>query len=358
MRSFKVFAVLLLSAALLVTGCGKQEQDAEKPVLVKTQQAGLGANVESGDYAGTVKGRHETNMSFQVGGQILARNVQAGSRVRAGDVLMVIDARDVQQKSNQGDAQVASARAQLDLAEKNLERYSQLYQESAVPKATLDQYQANYDAAFAAYRSALAQQTQGHNALGYTNLTAGANGVVSAVSAEEGQVVAAGQTVLTLVQTGEMEVEISVPENRVGELTLGMPVSVNFWALKGRADGTIREISPMADAATRTYKVRVAIPEPPEGMQLGMTANVSIKGTADGDGADGVILPLAAIFQDGDTPQVWVVGDGNTLTAKAVTVEDLGDDKVRVTGLAAGDIVVTAGVHKLHEGQSVRTEAD
>lgn len=358
MRSFKVFAVLLLSAALLVTGCGKQEQAAEKPVLVKTQQAGLGANVESGDYAGTVKGRHETNMSFQVGGQILARNVQAGSRVRAGDVLMVIDARDVQQKSNQGDAQVASARAQLDLAEKNLERYSQLYQESAVPKATLDQYQANYDAAFAAYRSALAQQTQGHNALGYTNLTAGANGVVSAVSAEEGQVVAAGQTVLTLVQTGEMEVEISVPENRVGELTLGMPVSVNFWALKGRADGTIREISPMADAATRTYKVRVAIPEPPEGMQLGMTANVSIKGTADGDGADGVILPLAAIFQDGDTPQVWVVGDGNTLTAKAVTVEDLGDDKVRVTGLAAGDIVVTAGVHKLHEGQSVRTEAD
>ena len=112
----------------------------------------------------------------------------------------------------------------------------------------------------------------------------------------------------------------------------------------------------MADPATRTYKVRVAIPEPPEGMQLGMTANVSIKGTA--DGADGVVLPLAAIFQDGDTPQVWVVGDDNTLTAKAVTVEDLGDDKVRVTGLAAGDLVVTAGVHKLHEGQSVRTEAD
>lgn len=358
MRSFKVFAVLLLSAALLVTGCGKQEQAAEKPVLVKTQQAGLGVNVESGDYAGTVKGRHETNMSFQVGGQILARNVQAGSRVRAGDVLMVIDARDVQQKSNQGDAQVASARAQLDLAEKNLERYSQLYQESAVPKATLDQYQANYDAAFASYRSALAQQNQGHNALGYTNLVAGVNGVVAAVSAEEGQVVAAGQTVLTLVQTGEMEVEISVPESKVSELVLGMPVSVNFWALKGRADGSIREISPMADVATRTYKVRVAVPEPPEGMQLGMTANVSIKGAADGDGTEGAVLPLAAVFQDGDTPQVWVVSDDNTLVAKNVTVENLGDDKVRVTGLAAGDLVVTAGVHKLHEGQIVRTEAD
>ena len=357
MKNFKLFTAVLL-AALLLTGCGQQEQAAEKPVLVKTQQAGAGTDVEAGDYAGTVRGRHETNMSFQVGGQILARNVQEGSRVRAGDVLMVIDARDVQQKSNQGDAQVASARAQLELTEKNLERYSQLYQENAVSKATLDQYQTNYDAAFAAYRSALAQQNQGHNALGYTNLVAGANGVVSAVSAEEGQVVAAGQTVLTLVQSGEMEVEISVPENKVGELTLGMPVSVNFWALKGRADGSIREISPMADAVTRTYKVRVAIPEPPEGMKLGMTANVSIRGTADGAGASSAVLPLAAVFQDGDTPQVWVVGENNQLTAKTVMVESLGDDKVQVTGLAAGDIVVTAGVHKLHEGQTVRTEAD
>lgn len=357
MKSFKFGGVALLTAALLLSGCGHKEAAVDKPVLVKTQQAGLGSNAANGSYSGTVKGRHETNMSFQVGGQILARNVQVGSRVRAGDVLMVIDARDVLQQANQGDAQVASARAQLELAEKNLERYTQLYQENAVSRSTLDQYQTNYDAAFATYRSALAQQKQGHNSLGYTNLTAGANGVVSAISAEEGQVVAAGQTVLTLVQTGEMEVEIDVPESKVAELSLGLPVSVNFWALKGRADGTIREISPMADATTRTYRVRVSLPEPPEGMQLGMTANVSIKGAEDST-AGGAILPLAAIFQEGDTPQVWVVGEDNKLTAKAVTVENLGDDRVQVTGLSASDLVVTAGVHKLHEGQTVRTEAD
>lgn len=359
MKSCKFLAAAMLALTLLAAGCGSQEQAQDKPVLVKTQQAGLGTGVQSGSYSGTVKGRHETNMSFQVGGQILARNVQVGSRVRAGDVLMVIDARDVLQQSNQGDAQVASARAQLSLAEKNLERYTQLYQESAVSKATLDQYQTNYDAAFAAYRSALAQQKQGHNSLGYTNLVAGANGVIAAISAEEGQVVAAGQTVLTLVQTGELEVEIDVPENKVAELAMGMPVSVNFWALKGRADGTVREIAPMADAATRTYKVRVAIPEPPEGMQLGMTANVTIKGNQGEDHDDSTaVLPLAAIFQDGDTPQVWVVGEDNKLTARAVHVENLGDDTVRVTGLSASDLVVTAGVHKLHEGQAVRTEAD
>ncbi|WP_296769777.1 efflux RND transporter periplasmic adaptor subunit [Selenomonas sp.] len=358
MKNFKFLTGALLMVSILVSGCSHKAETQDKPVLVKTQQAGWESNAVRGSYSGTVKGRHETNMSFQVGGQILARNVQEGSRVRAGDVLMVIDARDVLQQANQGDAQVASARAQLDLAEKNLERYTQLYQENAVSRATLDQYQTNYDAAFAAYRGALAQQKQGHNSLGYTNLIAGANGVVSAVSAEEGQVVAAGQTVLTLVQTGELEVEISVPESKVSELTIGMPVSINFWALKGRADGAIREISPMADEATRTYKVRVAVSEPPAGMQLGMTANVSIKGIDDQEENGGVLLPLAAIFQEGDTPQVWVVGEDNTLTAKAVRVENLGDDKVQVKGLNAGDLIVVAGVHKLHEGQSVRTEAD
>ena len=202
MKNCKLLAVTAVSLALLLGGCGSQPQTADKPLLVKTQQAGMGTQAQAGSYSGTVKGRYETNMSFQVGGQIIARNVQVGSRVRAGDVLMVIDGRDVIQQSNQGDAQVASARAQLDLAKRNLGRYTQLYRENAVSRSTLDQYQANYDAAFAAYRSALAQQAQGHNAMGYTNLTAGANGVVSAISAEEGQVVAAGQTVLTLVQSG------------------------------------------------------------------------------------------------------------------------------------------------------------
>ena len=357
MKNCKLLAVTAVSLALLLGGCGSQPQTADKPLLVKTQQAGMGTQAQAGSYSGTVKGRYETNMSFQVGGQIIARNVQVGSRVRAGDVLMVIDGRDVIQQSNQGDAQVASARAQLDLAKRNLGRYTQLYRENAVSRSTLDQYQANYDAAFAAYRSALAQQAQGHNAMGYTNLTAGANGVVSAISAEEGQVVAAGQTVLTLVQSGEMEVEINVPEKRVAELSLGMPVSVSFWALEGRTDGTIREIAPMADAVTRTYRVRITLPEPPEGMQLGMTASVSIK-TVDDSMAAGAVLPLSAIFQNGDNPEVWVVGDDKTLTAKPVKVESFGDDTVRVTGLNGSDLVVVAGVHKLHAGQTVRTEGD
>ena len=229
MKRFPVKAAALGLTAMLLfaSGCSEQQTETKAP-YVKTQPAGQGEAKAVNTYSGTVRGRYETNMAFQVGGQILARNVQAGTRVRAGDILMIIDSRDVEQKANQGDAQVASARAQLNLAQSNLARYTELYQADAIPAAVLDQYQTNYDAAFAAYQNALAAAAQGHNALGYTNLVAGADGVVSAVNAEEGQVVAAGQNVLTLVQTGKLEVEVNVPENQVGALSEGTPVS-NLW---------------------------------------------------------------------------------------------------------------------------------
>ena len=348
-------------AALMVTivaaGCGQQNKRVEKTPLVKTQQADSNTSAADGVYAGTVRGRYETNLSFQVGGQILSRNAQAGSQVHAGDVLMTIDARDVVQQSNQGDEQVASARAQLKLAQSNLSRYTQLYQAEAVPASVLDQYQTSYDAAFAAYQIALTQAARGHNAMGYTQLTAGADGVISAVNAEAGQVVTAGQTVLTLVQTGELEVEINIPENRLADAVVGNPVKVSFWALKDSVDGVIREVAPMADSMARTYRVRVSVPEPPAGMQLGMTASVSLAQGDAGIQAGDMILPLAAIYQAGDTPQVWVVTDANTVELKSVSVEEFGDDKVLVHGLEAADLVVTAGVHKLRDGQQVRTEA-
>ena len=330
-----LFCLLMILCLPLAAGCGSEQAVEQKAPLVKSMTVGATDGASSDTYAGTVRGRYETNLSFQVGGQILARNVNVGDRVSAGDVLMVIDAKDVAQKANQGDAAVASAKAQLNLAQSNLARYSELYNEAAVPAAVLDQYQTQYDAAFAAYQNALAEAAQGHNALGYTNLTAGADGVISAMSAEEGQVVAAGQTVATLVQTGELEIEINVPENHLADVPVG------------------REVAPMADSAARTYKVRISVPNPPDGMELGMTASVHVTGAVAAND-EGYLVPLAAIYQTGGTPEVWVVSDDGTVALRPVTVEQFDDNQVRVHGVAAGTTIVTAGVHTLREGQEVR----
>ena len=358
MNRKKIFAALLVSATLF-SGCGKEAAPEQKLPLVRTQTVGVGGAARSAEYAGSVHGRYEKNMAFQVGGQIIERAVQLGDRVTAGTVMMRIDPKDVAQKTSAADAQAESAAAQLSLAETNLARYRELYAAQAVAAAVLDQYQVSYDAALAAYQTAAAQAVQAHNALSYTELTADADGVVSGLTAEAGQVVAAGQTVLTFVESGELEVETNVPENRLPDIAVGNDVEVSFWAMEGvKTRGVIREIAPMADKSTRTYKVRVSVPAPPAGMALGMTASVRVTGAKTGGAAKTAAkLPLSAIYQTGDKPCVWLVKDGK-VTLREISVESFGANDALVQGLESGDVVVTAGVHKLHEGEEVRLGAE
>ena len=344
----KKFPAMIIAASFLLAGCN-EEVAVQKPPLVKVQRVKLSDSAQADNYSGVVCGRYETNLSFQVDGKIISRAVQVGSYVRAGEILMTLDPKDIVEQSHSADAQVASARAQLQLAKANLDRYAELFKSEAIAAAVLDQYQTEFDAAQAAYDAAVAQARQSQNSLEYTNLTANADGVISEVSAEVGQVVSAGQTVLTLVQTGELEVAVDIPENKISAVQIGERVSINFWALSDNVSGTVREISPMADSASRTFTVKISLPEM-RNVQLGMTANVSIAPKT----APAIILPLSAIYQTGDSAQVWLV-DGDKVTLKKIEVTAFDDNNVRVRGLSAGDKIVVAGVHKLRDGQSVRT---
>ena len=147
--------VIAVLTALGLTGCGQQTQQAEQPQLVKAIQVGSEtAGTTAGTYSGTVKGRYQSNLSFQAGGRITARNVQLGSQIHAGDVLMTVDPKDVAQAVNQTQAQVDAAAAQLQLAQSNLTRYQQLYDMDAISASVLDQYQTAYDQASAQYTQA------------------------------------------------------------------------------------------------------------------------------------------------------------------------------------------------------------
>ena len=345
------YLTLILTAALAVlTGCGSDAAKETPPPLVRTMTVGDAAASEAG-YTGTVQGRYETRLAFQVGGQILARNVNTGAHVRAGDVLMVIDARDVQQQANATNAGVAAALSRYELARTERARYEQLYAAQAISEAMLDQYRTNERAAEAAYRQAVAQDSASRNALGYTNLVAGADGVISNITAEEGQVVAAGQTVMTLTQEGEREIAIAVPESRLAEISVGMPATVSLWANSAAYTGILRELSPVPDAATRTYSARIALTDAPADLPLGMTARVRLGEHAE----SGAVIPLSALYQTGDTAQVYVVED-DAVHLVPVTVTAFRTNDALVTGLPQGARIVTAGVHQLHDGEKVRTK--
>ena len=335
--------------SLLLVGCDDEVQT-PKPPLVKVQQIKLSNAAQEENYSGVVRGRYETNLSFQVSGKIISRDVQSGSLVRAGDVLMTLDPKDIVEQSRSAEAQVAATQAQLQLAKSNLDRYSELFKAEAIAAVVLDQYKTQYDAAKAAYDAAVAQAQQSQNALEYTTLTANADGVISEIQAEVGQVVAAGQSVLTLVQIGELEVVANIPENKIDAVQIGQRVSITFWATGDEVSGTIREIAPMADSAARTFTVKISLP-PMQSVQLGMTANVIMRGGS----PSAIILPLSAIYQTGNAAQVWLV-EGGKIQLKKVEVTAFDNNNVQVRGLKAGDVVVVAGVHKLRDGQEVRTD--
>lgn len=351
---YNALAVFALCLATIIAGCSKAESVKDEPTLVRAQPVNFNASGQTANYSGEVRGRYETQLAFQVSGKIIKRNVEMGSIVHQGDVLMEIDAKDIQQTVNISSAQVASAQSQLSLAESNLARYRKLYEQGAVSNMQLEQYKNAYEVAAAAARQAAAQYTQGSNQLGYSSLIADADGVIANISAEAGQVVSAGQVVVTLVKEGEREIEINVPENRIDELRNISQVQISFWALPGvTAQGKVRDISPVADKVTKTYKVRISIVNPPPGVNLGMTANVVMASTAAQTAV--VYIPLSAIYQTGDTPNVWVIQDG-TVHLRPIKVGVFGKEQVQVLdGLTNGEMIVTAGVQKLREGQKVRS---
>ena len=347
MKKFVPFLIFVL----MFTGCGSENAEKQLPPPVKVIQLNETFQPPFDSYAGVVRGRYESNLAFQTSGRIINRRVAIGNFVRAGETLMEIDPKDALQQFNAGKAQVDSAKAQLNLAKSNFERYSQLFSENAISAAMLDQYKTNYENAVATYNAAIAQANQISNNLEYTQLISNADGVISSINAEIGQVVSAGQPVLTLVQTGELEVEINVPENKLSAVQIGTPAEISFWANSDKITGIVREISPMADSVARTYRVRISIPSN-DNIKLGMTATATFKAFNLNNGE--YTLPLSAIYQTGGNSQVWVVNDENRVVLKNIIVKNFSDNSVVVGGLSPNDKIVVAGVHKLFEGQEVR----
>jgi membrane fusion protein, multidrug efflux system len=330
------------------------------PPLVRTLKVGAAEATGRYVYSGEVRGRYESQLAFPINttlpynGKIIRRNVDVGSMVKPGEVLMVMDAQSLQQTADIYSAQVSASNSQLNLAQTNRTRYRQLFAQGAVSRAVLDQYESAYDVALAGVHQSQAQYNQSSYQVASSVISADAPGVISSISAEVGQVVNAGQPVITLVRDGEREIEIAVPENRLADLRTASQITVTCWALPGTVvQGKIREISPIADTLTRTYRTRISLINPPPTMKLGMTATVTVLDSAGGKTT--IYIPLSAVYQTQNKPGVWVVKNG-VASLQPVTLGEFGDNAVQVcSGLNVGDVVITAGVHMLRQGEKVRT---
>jgi RND family efflux transporter MFP subunit len=286
-----------------------------------------------------------------VAGKIVRRAVEAGQRVRAGQLLAELDARDYQLATDAARAQAAAAATQRDLAAADLKRYQSLREQGFISGAELERRSAQLKATQATLEQAQAQLAAQGNQARYTHLLADADGVVTGIDAEAGQVVAAGAPVVRLAQDGPRDAVFAVPEDRVAGVRAGQPVQVRTWTADTLLAGTVREVAASADPATRTFTVKVALAEPAP--PLGATVQVLARGAL--QGAPVIKLPTSALRQEGQGSAVWVYEPGSgTVRSQPVQVAVAdGNDAVIAAGLTPGMQVVASGVHVLAPGQKV-----
>ena len=304
--------------------------------------------------AGTVVPRIETTLGFRVAGKVISREVDVGAIVKPGQLIARIDPTDYRLAVDNARAALVSAEADFARAKADLDRYQMLRGSAAFMTQTLDTRQSLSSTTQARVDQAKSQLASAENNLAYTELHADAAGVITAVQAEVGQVLAQGQGMVKLARSDELEILVGVPEHRLQTVRDASRVTFELWSDAGhKYAAKLRELSPSADPMTRTYPARYTIVEPPTFIGIGMTATLTL---ARPDPELLAEVPLSAIFQQGKEPAVWVVDKASsTVSLRPVTISRWRDETALIaSGVQNGDVVAAAGVHKLEPGQKIR----
>lgn len=349
-RSVRVLPWVLV---LCLAACSKPAPP-EAPIrAVKVMTVGVQPMQSGVEFAGEVRARVESRLGFRVGGKLTARPVEVGQRVKAGQLLAQLDPQDFRLADAAARAQLSAASTQRDLAAADYQRYKALKDQNFISGAELERRESALKAADAQLAQATAQASSQGNQTGYTRLLADVAGVITAVDAEPGQVLAAGAPVLRLAQDGPRDVVFAVPEDKAAAMRPGSGVGVRPWQASSTLAGVVREVAASADPVTRTYAVKVALPA---GSALALGSTVSVLPQAlSRSGTPVIKLPTSALLQSGQSTVVWVL-DAASMTVRQQPVQVLtadGNEVVIAGGLLPGAQVVTAGVHVLSPGQQV-----
>jgi RND family efflux transporter MFP subunit len=308
---------------------------------------------ETATLTGQVEAAEEVGLAFRIGGRMIERRVNIGDQVRAGQIIARLEDSTPRDNLRAARAATAAARAALVQARNHYDRQNQLLRSGFTTRANYDDAVRRLQAAQSQVDASLAQESIAETTLAYTDLAADSNGVVTARGAEPGEVVAAGQRIVTLAREGGRDAVFDVPARLMEQTEPDPLVTVSLSSNPSvRTTGRVREISPQADPVTRTFRVRVGLIDPPEAMRLGSTVNGGIQI----GGVSGIEVPASALTRDSQGPAVWVVNSrDSTVALRPVEVARYDAARAIIAGgLQEGDVVVTAGVQTLRPGQKVR----
>ena len=377
-----LIGVLVIAGAYygLDTLRGPQEPLPEPEVVrpVRTIRLQGGGSAFTRRYFGTVQGGRRADLSFRVSGTLRRINVDKGASVRRGALLATLDPRDFNTRISQAQSALAQAEAQHKNAQADFKRYENLYKQKVIARAQYDTYKTQVDVTQSAVASAQAALKSARDALKDTELRAPFDGVIADRMAENFQDIAATQTIFSLQDLNTLEIVFNIPDNDV--LIAPIPDVRNLRDLKNQADQftinaafdaipdrtfplTIKEIAAQATAAN-TYPVTAVMPKQDDIRILpGMSVTVAVDFAGDGREPDDeakFAVPSTAILSEGGSNYVWrfAVGQVSRVPVKVGQMRNDGTIEIEGETLSGGDVIVTAGVYFLHEGQRVRLQEE
>ncbi len=325
--------------------------EAAEPELVKvrTVTAAMSQFSREIELTGEIQARIQTNVAFRITGKIISRAVEIGDHVAADQVLARLDPRDEKSDVDNAKAAVASAEAVLVQSRTTFDRQQSLLASGFTTRAAFDQAKAALDAALAQVDAAKAALKTAEEQLSYTELRAGADGVIVARNAEVGEVVQPGKTIFTLAQDGPRDAIFDVYESLVSGRPRTTPVDIILQAdPKVKAAAAVREVSPNVDAKSGTVRVKLGLIDAPPQMTLG----AAVTGRAPLDTHEAVVLPWSALYEWRGKPAVWILGEDNRVAPQTVTIESFATGELILSGgVKPGQRVVTAGIQFLRPGQ-------
>ena len=355
-RSLPWFALLppIVLALMIVplVGCGDKSGDKPAPARpVRYVVIGSPATIPSLERTGEIHAHDETALSFRTAGRMPTRAVDIGDRVNYGQLLATLDDTSAQNQFDSATADEESARATARVAALNVSRMQKLIATGAIARSQLDSARADWLVASARVKSSEAALRNARESLGWTRLTSPGEGVITAVSASPGQVVSAGETVVTLAAGQARDVVFDIPDPAKVEAQRAEEFQVALLSDAGvKAYAVLRDISPQADPQTRTWRVRATLKKPPAAMALGASVTVRLPSS----GSTGYAIPASALSRCGDKPAVFVITPQMQAQLRVVVPASYtASSAIIASGLVPGDRVITAGVSKLRPGEKV-----
>lgn len=348
---FRNFNVLLVAGIVLLSACSPAPTTQAPIRAVKVITVSDSMLSSESEFAAEVKARVESRLGFRIPGKLIARHVELGQRVKAGQLLAEIDGQDFKLSADSARAQLNAAQTNRDLAAADFKRYKELRDKEFISGAELERRETALKSAQAQWEQAQAQLSAQVNQVNYSKLYADKAGVVTGLDVEVGQVVSAGTPILRLAQDGMRDVVFAVPEDRVGSIKTGQPVRIKLWGSEQFFSTKVQEIAASADPVTRTFLVKADLNDMK--IPLGSTATVILKNETSENKK--LTLPTTAVRQEAGKSSVWLVDPASmTVQSHEIQISGVNDNSVVVSGgLTAGQQVVTAGIHVLSPGQKV-----